>query len=170
MKIVERRVSGGNRELFDLEEFLSRPLFAHLATTCENGPRESPVWFLWEDGSIWIIGGKTFPLNIQRDARCAIGIVDFDRATGLVHHVGFRGSAVVRAFDKEIGKKIFRRYVGPDENEWDPLFDDVRTGNPDLVLVRFQPETVVIRDQSYKVAGKYFDERTDSGRTAAVQL
>ena len=31
MKVVERSVSGGDRAVFDLDEFLSRPLFAHLA-------------------------------------------------------------------------------------------------------------------------------------------
>ena len=31
MNIVERSVSAGGRAVFDLEEFLSRPLYAHLA-------------------------------------------------------------------------------------------------------------------------------------------
>ena len=31
MRIVERKVSAGDREIFDLDEFLSRPLYAHLA-------------------------------------------------------------------------------------------------------------------------------------------
>ena len=31
-----------------LDQILSRPLFAHLATDSDQGPRESPVWFLWE--------------------------------------------------------------------------------------------------------------------------
>lgn len=40
----------------DLDEFLARPLVAHLATASPDGPRESPVWFLWEQGSIWLVG------------------------------------------------------------------------------------------------------------------
>ena len=44
MQIMERTVSAGNRDIFDLDEFLSRPLFAHLAHNTEQGPRESPVW------------------------------------------------------------------------------------------------------------------------------
>jgi hypothetical protein len=43
MRIVDATVSGGGRPLFDLGEFLSRPLFAHLAHASDNGPRESPV-------------------------------------------------------------------------------------------------------------------------------
>ena len=36
----------------ELEEFLARPLFCHLGTASEEGPRVSPLWFLWEDGTI----------------------------------------------------------------------------------------------------------------------
>jgi hypothetical protein len=149
MKIVEQRVSAGNRPIFDLDEFLSRPLFAHLATSSRHGPRESPVWFLWENGSLWIIGGDTFPKTLRDDPRCAIGIVDFDVATAKVHHVGFRGTATVLPYDVTIGKKILARYFGPHEERWDRRFHDVRTGQTDYPLIRFTPETVVIRDQSY---------------------
>jgi nitroimidazol reductase NimA-like FMN-containing flavoprotein (pyridoxamine 5'-phosphate oxidase superfamily) len=60
----------------DLDELLTRPLFAHLASTSGDGPRESPVWFLWENKEIWIIGsrrGDKFPNRLERDPRCAIG-------------------------------------------------------------------------------------------------
>ena len=57
MKIVEQSVSAGDRPLFELEEFLARPLYAHLAHNSEQGPRESPVWFHWDGQAIWIIGG-----------------------------------------------------------------------------------------------------------------
>lgn len=30
---------------FDLDNFLKKPLFAHLSTMSEEGPRDSPVWF-----------------------------------------------------------------------------------------------------------------------------
>src|SRR5262249_42710037 len=93
MKIVEKKVSAGEHEIFDLDEFLSRPLYAHLAHNSDEGPRESPVWFHWDGQALWIIGGTTFPENLKRDPRCAIGIVDWDPATGLSHHVGFRGKA-----------------------------------------------------------------------------
>ena len=58
MKIVEQIVKNGEREIFDLDEFLSRPLFAHLATASEQGPRESPVWFHWDGHYLWIIGSS----------------------------------------------------------------------------------------------------------------
>lgn len=150
MKIVERSVSGGDREVFDLAEFLSRPLYAHLAHNSDEGPRDSPVWFHWDGQAVWIIGGTSFPANLKRDSRCALGIVDWGPATGLSHHVGMRGTAEVLPFDSEMARTIFRRYFGPDEGDWDRRFDDVFSGELQLEMVRITPETVVIRDQSYK--------------------
>ena len=103
MKIVERSVSAGDREIFALDEFLSRPLYAHLAHNSDQGPRESPVWFHWDGRAIWIIGGTTFPANLKRDPRCALGIVDWDPATGRSHHVGIRGRATVETVSLERG-------------------------------------------------------------------
>jgi hypothetical protein len=150
MKIVEQKVSAGDRPIFALDEFLSRPLYAHLAHNSEHGPRESPVWFHWDGEAVWVIGGDTFPTNLKRDPRCALGIVDWDPATGLSQHVGMRGRAEVLPFDRAMARTIFRRYFGPDESVWDRRFDDVFTGEHGLEMVRIIPETVVVRDQSYQ--------------------
>jgi hypothetical protein len=150
MKIVEQSVSAKDRPLFDLGEFLARPLYAHLATASEHGPRESPVWFHWDGTHLWIIGGSSFPAYLKRDPRCAIGIVDFDLATGRSQHVGFRGRADVLPYDTAMARTIFRKYFGPDEGEWDRRFDDVFTDQSGLEMVRFTPETLVVRDQSYR--------------------
>ena len=157
MKIVAQT---GSR--FDLNEeaayslmtdILSRPLFAHLATSSEAGfPRESPVWFLWEDDALWIIGNyqtDSFPKRIEQDPRCAIGIVDFDMSTGLVQHVGYRGRAFLQPHDEERMKRLLARYMGKLET-WDSRFVEI-LGDTDYIFIRFEPETVVIRDQSYHV-------------------
>ena len=149
MKIVEQKSSAGGA-VFDLNEFLARPLFAHLAHDSGQGPRESPVWFHWDGSAIWIIGGDSFPANLKRDPRCALGIVDWDLASGLCHHVGMRGRAEVLPFDPEVARTIFRRYFGPDESDWDARFADLFDGTANVELVRFAPETVVVRDQSYR--------------------
>ena len=154
MQIVEQKVSAGDRPIFDLGEFLSRPLYAHLAHNSEHGPRESPVWFHWDGTYLWIIGGESFPANLKRDPRCALGIVDWDRTTGLSQHVGFRGTAAVLPFDVAMAKTIFRRYFGPNEEEWDPRFDDVLSGEGRWEMVRITPETAVVRDQSYQMGRK----------------
>ena len=85
MRIVERKVSAGDREIFDLDEFLLRPLYAHLAQDSGHGPQDSPVWFHWDGQALWIIGGTSFPENLRPEPRRAIGVVDWDPATGLSH-------------------------------------------------------------------------------------
>jgi len=146
-----RVIRDGSRGTFDLEGFLCRPLFAHLATASEHGPRESPVWFSWEEGALWIIGDSddTFPGRVRADPRCAIGIVDFDPATGLVQHAGFRGRATVGPFDVDRARRLFSRYLGGEEAGWDDVFLEA-LDDPGLVFVRFEPETVVVRDQSFR--------------------
>jgi hypothetical protein len=99
------------REL--IEKILARPLFAHLATASERGPRESPVWFLWEV-ALWIIGNyktDSFPSRIEREPRCAVGIVDFDISAGVVRHVGFRGHAHLEPHDSDRMRRLLSRYM-----------------------------------------------------------
>jgi Pyridoxamine 5'-phosphate oxidase len=135
----------------DLDEFLSRPLFAHLATSSEDGPRESPVWFLWEDSAVWIIGSRrmdSFPGRIERDPRCALGIVDFDPSVGRVQHVGLRGRGSIRRFDPDRCRRLLARYLGDDASHWEARFRET-LDDRDNVLIRFDPETIVARDQSY---------------------
>ena len=136
-----------------MRDLLSRPLFAHLATASADGPRESPVWFLWEDEAIWIIGNyrtDTFPGRIELDGRCAIGIVKFDRTKGLVQHVGFRGRARLEPQDEERMKRLLKRYLGEELSQWDARFREI-LDDADHIFVRFAPETAVVRDQSYVI-------------------
>jgi hypothetical protein len=148
LNIIERKVDYSDRPIFDLDEFLSRRLFAHLSTFSTDGPRESPVWFLWESGLIWIIGGDSFPRNIERDPRVAIGFVDFNPDSGMLHHVGMRGTADVTEHRSDLARRIIEKYCGPAWG-WHLRFNDIRTGDCRLPMVRFAPKTVVMRDQSY---------------------
>jgi hypothetical protein len=138
----------------NVDEFLARPLFAHLASVSPNGPRDSPVWFLWEDGAIWIIGSRrddSFPSRVEAEPRCAVGIVDFDQASGRVHHAGFRGHATIQPFDVARAKRLLARYLGSEVESWPERFR-ATLADVSNVLVRFEPETAVARDVSYDVA------------------
>jgi hypothetical protein len=105
--------------------------------------------FYWENDCIWIIGTPSrdsFPVRIKENPKCAIGIVDLDHTTGKVLHAGFRGSGTVEPFDKGIATRLLKRYLGSEEENWDPRFQDLGDSN---VFIRFVPETVVVRDQSF---------------------
>ena len=55
------------------------------------------------------------------------------------------------AYETSTGHRLWvRRYMGPGEADWDRRFDDVFDGSAKLEMVRFTPETVVVRDQSYR--------------------
>src|ERR1044071_332606 len=144
MKIV--RETGSHFDLDEdaaqrlMNEVLRRPLFAHLATASQRGPRESPIWFLWEDEAIWIIGNQrtdSFPSRISAEPRCALGIVDFDLAKGMVQHVGIRGRARLEPHDRDRMERVFTRYLG-ERSRWDSRFvkilDDV-----DYIFIRLEP-------------------------------
>jgi hypothetical protein len=136
----------------ELDDFLTRPLFAHLATASPDGPRDSPVWFLWEEGAVWIIGSRrddSFPARLEADPRCAVGLVDFDQASGRVHHVGIRGSATIERFDPARAERLLSRYLGPDVDAWPSRFRTTLE-EEENVLVRIEPETAVARDVSYE--------------------
>ncbi|MDQ0205705.1 pyridoxamine 5'-phosphate oxidase family protein [Alkalicoccobacillus murimartini] len=135
-----------------LQDILTRPLFAHLSTMDEGGPRESPLWFYWDGEFIWMLGSyqtNSFPKRIEAEPRCAIGIVDFKVETGLVHHVGLRGKAHLEPQYENLVKRLLSKYMGEVER-WDPRFHAV-LGDKDWIFVKFSPETVVVRDQSYSL-------------------
>jgi hypothetical protein len=143
---------------FDVDEFLRQPLMAHLATSSDEGPRHSPVWFLWEEGAIWLIGkeGDSLMNRLRRDTRCAIGIIDFDAATGRLLHLGMRGTTTVLPIDRDRLDRLLARYLGEDRSAWNRWFRE-KVVEPLDLMARFVPESTVTRDQSYFANG--FDGR-----------
>ena len=151
-----------------MNDVLMRPLFAHLATASEYGPRESPVWFLWEDGAIWIVGNNesdSFPSRISAEPCCALGIVDFDISKGVVQHVGFRGRASLEPHDRDRMERVFMRYMG-DPRGWDSRFVKI-LDDMDYIFIRLEPDTVVVRDQSYSVDSKDSIKSSDASPDAS---
>jgi hypothetical protein len=135
---------------FNINEFLTQPLMAHLAIGSPDGARESPVWFLWEEGSVWLVGNSrdTFPQRIRQDPRCAIGTVQFNADSGVLRHVGIRGVAEILPLNEDRLRGLLRRYLGEDEARRDPCFRRNIMEGLDL-MVRVIPGTIVAREQSY---------------------
>ena len=135
---------------FDIDTFLQQPLFAHLATASPDGPRESPVWFLWEARQLWLVGNNrdSFPKRIRAEPRCAVGIVEFDLARGRLRHVGIRGTGSVEPLDRARLYRFLSRYLGRDEGKWNERFRSRVIDGLEL-MVCIEPLSVVARDQSY---------------------
>ena len=140
-------------EPFDPEILLRRPLMASLATSCPEGPRNAPVWFVWEDGALWMPGstGGSSVRRIEADPRCAVEIVEFDAAAGVLLHLGLRGRASVEPMDPARFRRLLARYLGPDEAAWNSWFIEeiARIDDPAGRLIRLAPEGVFTDDVSF---------------------
>ena len=134
-----------------IDAFLANPLSAISRPPRPKGSRESPVWFLWEGDAIPVIGegGDSFPKRIERDPRCAVGVVEFDSSEAVVKHVGVRGEGSVEPLDPDRAERLLIPYIGDDREAWDPMFRAVLAEPEEFLLVRVEPETIVARDQSY---------------------
>lgn len=139
---------------FDVDDFLRQPLVAHLATASPDGPRESPVWFLWEAGELWLVGNQrdSFPKRLRDEPRCAVGVVDFDLARGRLRHVGIRGTGSVEALDHGRLSRFLVRYLGNDPTLWNQSFR-ARVIDRLELMIRIHPLSIVARDQSYFASG-----------------
>lgn len=133
-----------------LDDFLERPLFCLLAQQSDEGPRLSPLWFLWEDEAIWNVARleeRSYPKRVDQYPRSAVAIIDFDPTAGRLEHVGMRGDATLEPYDSDRAERLFQKYLGEDKDKWPAMF---RTLDVDKYrLIRFEPGTVVARDQSY---------------------
>ena len=133
-----------------LDEFLARRLFCVLARRSGEGPRLSPLWFLWEDGAIRNVvqsGDRSYPRRVREYPKTAVAVVDFDPGTGRVEHVGMRSEATLLPYGHSRADRLFEKYLGDERRERPETF--LGLDADDYRLVRVVPETVVARDQSY---------------------
>ena len=138
---------------FDPHELLSRPLMANLATVCDEGPRNSPVWFIWEDGAVWMLGSKDASSirRLQSDPRCAVEIVHFDNNAGILLHLGMRGAATVEAMDTGLFRRLLAKYLGSDEDYWNAWFikNIAAIDDPNGRLICLVPDKTFTNNVSY---------------------
>lgn len=139
----------------NLDEFLSRPLLAFLSTASEHGARGSVLWFIWEEGTLWMIleeGYNTVQDRVRLDPRVAVSITDFDPTTGLLQHVSIRGRGGLSPWDDDRASRLLRRYyrhLDGYATSPRPFGERVR-GRLPMLFLRVTPESIVMRDQSYR--------------------
>jgi len=62
-----------------------------------------------------------------------------------------RGEATLEPYDRARAGRLFENYLGDAESEWPAKF--LGLDADEYRLIRFEPETVVARDQSYPASG-----------------
>ncbi|WP_127521050.1 pyridoxamine 5'-phosphate oxidase family protein [Mesorhizobium sp. Z1-4] len=138
---------------FDPRLLLDLPLMANLATSEVDGPRNSPVWYMWEDDALWMLGSNqgSAVRRLREDPRCAVEIVRYDNEAGILMHLGFRGRATVEPNSPARFRRLLARYLGPDEAGWNPWFIEniARIESAAGRFVRLVPETTFTNNVSY---------------------
>lgn len=144
-----------DRARFDLDEFLSRPLVAHISTGSSAGSRNSVFFYIWEDHALWMIleeGFNTVQARVRKDPRVAVGVVDFDPRTGFLQHVSIRGSASLEPWDDDRAGRLLHRYYrhldGYDRPAPQP--GERTTGRLPMIFLRVVPDSVMLRDLEYR--------------------
>lgn len=138
---------------FDAEILLARPLMSMVSTLCADGPRNAPMWFLWEDGALWLPSYRdaSSVRRIEDDPRVAVEIVDFDNEAGRLLHLGVRGRAAVVAMEADRFRRLLAKYLGPDPARWNSWFitEVARIDDPSGRLIRVTPESIFTNNVSY---------------------
>ncbi len=140
------------RNDFEVETVLCKPVMAHLSTVEEGEPRDSPVWFLHEEGFLWMFGTQkdSFVRRLKKEPRCAVGIVDFDAEEGILKHVGIRGTAQLYRVDRDRLARFVTKYVGSSWNQW---FKE-NIVDPLDVMIQIVPQSIVANDGSFFKTGR----------------
>jgi len=142
------------QEDFNVESVLEKPLMAHLSTVDVDEPRESPVWFIWEESCLWLFGTDedSFIKRLKQEPRCAVGVVDFGLERGVLRHVGIRGTADVIPVDQARLNRFVSKYLGENSDAWNEWFV-ANIVDPLNVMVRVTPGSVVAKDVSFFKTG-----------------
>lgn len=147
-------------ERFDPDALLGAPLMANLATVGPDGPRNAPVWFLWEAGALWMLGSRdsSSVRRLEQDPRCAVEIVHFSNDQGVLLHLGLRGSARVRPMAADLFRRLLAKYLGRDESAWNQWFVDTiaRIEDPAGRLIELKPDSTFTNSVSFFRTGPGF--------------
>lgn len=139
---------------FDPKIVLNEPLMIHLATTCEEGPRSSPLWFLYEGDKIWLFGTQndSFIKRLEEESRCALSVVDFDLEKGVLLHVGIRGIAKSQSVDPNRLDRFVSKYLGANTKSWNDWFVK-NIVVPLDVMIGVEIQSIVAKDVSFFKTG-----------------
>ena len=139
---------------FEIEDVLLKPLMAHLSTVEDGAPRDSPVWFLWEDSCLWIFGTSkdSFVKRLQAEPKCAIGIVEYDLEKGILKHVGIRGIAYPASCHKDRLMRFVAKYLGKNKQNWNPWFTISIVDQLDI-MIQIIPQSIVAKNVSFFKTG-----------------
>jgi Pyridoxamine 5'-phosphate oxidase len=80
----------------EVDAFLAEQLTCRVATVGTNGPHATPLWYVWQDGAIWLtsLSRSQRWTDLQNDPRIAV-VVDAGEAYTELRGVELRGRVEV---------------------------------------------------------------------------
>ena len=130
----------------ELDAFLRQKHVARLATIRNDGsPHLSPIWYVWDEGKIWIIFGATRlrVRNLTRDPRATI-CIDEDARLEHGFTAGAQGAycrgSVELTRDAEISERVYRKFMEVYDLVDDPAYVVARDAE-DRVIAILTPES-----------------------------
>jgi PPOX class probable F420-dependent enzyme len=130
-----------------IEAFLREDRHAVLATTRRNGtPQLTPVWFLYEDGQLYISAGASTAKvhNLRRDPRTSVCV---DGCRGDERYVILSGTATLvepgEPLQQETRWRIIRKYHDSD-GAAQRYYDSIKDSPAALIIV--SPDKILSGD------------------------
>ncbi|GAA0236064.1 hypothetical protein GCM10009000_059400 [Halobacterium noricense] len=120
------------------------PLMAHLATSRDDRPHVAPVWYAYDDEVIEILTSGRKLENAQKNSRVAISI-QYDTDGDSEWYVTLLGTTTVISDVDQINtatRRIYPKYLGSDQETWDPFYRDHLGDDPTNDLLRIEIGTV----------------------------
>jgi hypothetical protein len=121
------------RQPFDARAFLAEPgRPAQGASVSAGGvPLLGSLWFAFESGRSWFssMAGSPIPEAAARGEPVAVLVDDFTPPHS-IRQVRARGRGQVEAHDAAVVRRIYGRYLGPDQGQW-PAFFRARASDGD---------------------------------------
>ncbi|QLG26881.1 pyridoxamine 5'-phosphate oxidase family protein [Halorarum halophilum] len=94
-------------------------LSAHLATSVDDRPHVAPVWYAYDDGSLWVSTGGRKLRNLRRNPRVAVSVESADRAGNVDWNATLLATArIVEDDEREswLLERIDEKYGGDGES------------------------------------------------------
>ena len=122
----------------EIDSLLSQPVTGSLVTLRPSGaPHQAPVWFLWDEGTIFVIAGtdSVKVRNIRRNPAVSICVATTNRPYS---YVTVEGNAVADSRDLEsVTRRICAHYDGPVRG---PEYARELLEDDDMTLITITPE------------------------------
>ena len=102
-----------------VDRIAAAPISAHLATSVDDRPHVAPVWYAYDDGSLWVSTGGRKLRNLRRNPRVAVSIESADRAGTVDWNATLLATArVVEDDEREswLLERIDRKYGSGDDD------------------------------------------------------